>query len=90
MSSAVCVLNTLFVRLHQYTQRCIKFIAHIVCLALIQEEIVHETKLVRYTAIPIRLHHLKVFVMNVSADVVIRCAEYWQINRFFVFLAHHP
>jgi hypothetical protein len=34
------------------------------------------------------LHNLEVFVMNVGADVVVRGAEYRQIHRFFVFLAH--
>ena len=88
MPSPVCVLYSFFVRLHQYTQRCVKFIAHIVCLALIKKEIAHKAKLVRYTAIPVCLHDLKVFVMNVGADIIIRCAEYWQVHRFFVFLAH--
>lgn len=90
MPPAICVLYSFLVWLHQYIKSRVKFIAHIVCLALIQEEIAHKTEFVRYTAIPVCLHHLKAFVMNVGANIIIRCAEYWQIHRFFVFLAHHP
>lgn len=86
MPSPVCVLDTLFVRLHQYTQRCIHIIARIVCLALIQEEIAHKSKLVRNTAIPIRLHDLKVFVMNVGADIIIRLPNIGRYTASLYFL----